>query len=159
MSASHQVAHSERIFFKNLVPMFLILHFCSCSLGMAKSQVQKQAAPRQRSRGGSVSPPNPKWPPAAPLHLLEPRSPPSRPHLRPMSKPKIQPRATSRHLAAKLMWPNSPRDLCRRGTRGPLKRTHSPSPNPNLPLIIQIVLNLLKSLQRRTCQTNVLRVQ
>lgn len=121
---------------------FLILNFSYCCIGMAMSQAQRLAAPRQRSRGGSASLPNPKLPLAAPLHLLERRSPLLRPHLKLTSKPKIQPQATSRRPAAKLISLSSPRDLCRRGGGGPLRRTNNPSPNQNPPSLIPIFLNL-----------------
>lgn len=126
---------------------------------MAVHQAQRRAAPRQQSRGGSASPPNPKSSLDAPLHLLGRRSPLSRLHLKLTSKRKTQPQAKSRSPAAKLMPQSSLRDLCRRGTGGPLRRKNSPSPNPNPPSFIPTVLNWQESLQRRTCQTNVLRAQ
>lgn len=142
MSASSQVTNSEKCHFR----CFSDLMFSDCCVGMAMSQVQRLAAPLQRSRGGSASPPNPKSSPAAPLHSLECRSPPSGPHLKSALKPKIQPQATSRRPAAKRMF----RDLCRQGTGGPLGKTNRPSPNPNPLSFIQIVLNLRHLLTQRT---------
>lgn len=124
------------------------------------SQAQRLASPLQRSRGGSASPPNPKSSPAAPLHLLEHRSPLSRPRPKVVLEPKIQLQATSRHLAAaQKKSQSSPRDLCRQRTEGSLGKTSSLRPNPNPLSRNPVVLNLRQLLTRRTCQGNVQRVQ